>query len=166
MLPASGRDIYEHTIDFEQTLSYIFIVIKKGMELKMDYTIAQTAEKMKLTAHTLRYYDRVGLLPFVQRTESGIRNFTDSDLDWISMICCLKGTGMSIKKIKEFIDLCIEGDETLEERRQIFIKQRENVLVQIEELQKHLDKVNHKIKFYDEACCIRETEMTRYKNLG
>ena len=118
----------------------------------MSYTITQVAEKMNLTAYTLRYYEKEGLLPFVKRTESGIRRFTDSDLDWLSLICCLKGTGMSVKHIKEYIDLSMQGDETLQQRLQIFIKQRENVLMQIEELQKHLAKVNCKIKCYSEAC--------------
>ena len=118
----------------------------------MNYTITQVAEKMNLTAYTLRYYEKEGLLPFVERTESGIRRFTDSDLEWLSLICCLKGTGMSVKHIKEYIDLSMQGDETLQQRLQIFIKQRENVLMQIEELQKHLAKVNCKIKCYSEAC--------------
>ncbi len=120
----------------------------------MGYTIKQAAEKMSLTAHTLRYYEKEGLLPFVERTENGIRVFTDSDLERLSVICCLKGTGMPIKKIKEYIDLSLEGEATLEERRQIFIRQRESVLEQIQELQKHLAKVNYKIQFYDQACSV------------
>jgi DNA-binding transcriptional MerR regulator len=118
----------------------------------MNYTITQVAEKMNLTAYTLRYYEKEGLLPFVERTESGIRRFTDSDLDWLSLICCLKGTGMSVKNIREYIDLYMRGDETLHERMQIFIEQRENVLKQIKELEKHLAKVDGKIKFYEKAC--------------
>ncbi|MBW7572238.1 MerR family transcriptional regulator [Caproiciproducens faecalis] len=118
----------------------------------MGYTIKQAAEKMNLTAHTLRYYEKEGLLPLVGRKDNGIRIFTDSDLEWLSVICCLKGTGMPIKQIKEYIDLSLEGDSTLEERRQIFIRQRESVLEQIQQLQKHLEKVNHKIEFYDCAC--------------
>lgn len=124
----------------------------------MNYTITQAAEKMNLTAYTLRYYEKEGLLPFVERTKSGIRRFTDSDLDWLSLICCLKGTGMSVKNIKEYIDLSMQGEETLQQRLQIFIKQRENVLMQIEELQKHLTKVNCKIKMYSEACATYETK--------
>ncbi len=121
----------------------------------MGYTISQAAEKMNLTAHTLRYYEKEGLMPFVERTESGIRIFKDYDLEWLSVICCLKGTGMSIKKIKEYIDLSLEGDSTLEERRQIFIRQRESVLAQIREMQKHLTKLDYKIQFYDQACAAK-----------
>ena len=129
----------------------------------MGYTISQAAEKMNLTAHTLRYYEKEGLLPFVERTESGIRFFKDSDLEWLSVICCLKGTGMSIKKIKEYIDLSLEGDSTLEERRQIFIRQRESVLEQIGEMQKHLAKLDYKIQFYDQACAakIKENQLQK-----
>ncbi len=118
----------------------------------MAYSIAQVAEKTNLTAHTLRYYEKEGLLPFVERNDSGIRTFGDKDLQWLEVICCLKNTGMPIKKIKEYIELCCEGDDTLDVRREIFLKHREDVLRQMAELQKNLDKINHKIKFYDQVC--------------
>jgi DNA-binding transcriptional MerR regulator len=123
-----------------------------GGDLFMAYSIAQVAEKTNLTAHTLRYYEKEGLLPFVERNDSGIRTFGDKDLQWLEVICCLKNTGMPIKKIKEYIELCCEGDDTLEVRREIFLKHREDVLRQMAELQKNLDKINHKIKFYDQVC--------------
>ncbi len=132
----------------------------------MEYTISQAAEKMHLTAHTLRYYDKEGLLPFVTRTDGGIRHFTDSDVEWLSVICCLKGTGMPVKKIKEYIDLCMQGDETLEARRQIFIKQREEVLNKINQLTRYLEKVDYKIKHYDEACAMYEERMQHFINHG
>ena len=91
-------------------------------------------------------------MPFVHRTSNGNRSFSDEDLEWISIICCLKGTGMSVKQIREYIALCLQGDETLEQRRQIFVEQKESVLRQIEELNKHLEKVNHKLKIYEKAC--------------
>lgn len=121
----------------------------------MAYTIKQAAEKINLTAHTLRYYDKEGLLPFVGRSKSGIRQFSDSDMEWLSVICCLKATGMTVKQIKEYIDLCVEGDTTIEARRQIFIEHRKAVVRQIEDLQKHLAKVDFKLEHYDRICARR-----------
>jgi DNA-binding transcriptional MerR regulator len=117
----------------------------------MGYSIAKVAEKTRLTQHTLRYYEKEGLLPFVDRTDSGNRDFKEKDLEWLELICCLKNTGMPIKKIKEYIELCLKGDSTLDIRREIFIKHREDVMDQIVELQKNLEKINFKIDLYDSA---------------
>ena len=118
----------------------------------MGYSIAEVAEKTHLTAHTLRYYEKEGLLPFIDRSDSGNRDFKDKDLEWLELICCLKNTGMPIKQIKEYIGLCLKGDGTLDIRREIFIHHREEVINQIAELHKNLDKINCKINYYDCAC--------------
>ena len=118
----------------------------------MGYSIAEVAEKTNLTAHTLRYYEKEGLLPFVDRSDSGNRDFKAKDLEWLELICCLKNTGMPIKKIKEYIGLCLKGDDTIDVRRQIFTNHRQDVIEQIAELQKNLDKINCKINYYDSAC--------------
>jgi DNA-binding transcriptional MerR regulator len=115
----------------------------------MGYSIAEVAEKTHLTPHTLRYYEKEGLLPFVDRSDSGNRDFKETDLEWLELICCLKNTGMPIKKIKEYIQLCLKGDSTIEVRRKIFLKHKEDVLNQMAELQKNLDKINCKINHYD-----------------
>ncbi len=117
----------------------------------MGYSIGTVAEKTGLTTHTLRYYDKVGLLPFIERTPSGQRCFKDSDFEWFAVISCLKNTGMSIKDIKTYIDWCMEGDSTLEKRLEMFRKQKELVTAQMEELQLHMDKINHKIRYYETA---------------
>lgn len=118
----------------------------------MSYTIKEVTQKTGLTEHTLRFYDKEGLLPFLTRKENGVRCFEDKDLEWLSVINCLKCTGMPIKQIKEYTELYIRGDETLPRRLAIFLEQRENMLKQIEELNRHLDKVNCKIKKYTDEC--------------
>lgn len=115
----------------------------------MGYSIAEVAEKTHLSPHTLRYYEKEGLLPFVDRSESGNRDFKEKDLELLELICCLKNTGMPIKQIKEYIQLCLKGDNTIDVRREIFIKHREEVISQIAELQRNLDKINYKINFYN-----------------
>lgn len=111
----------------------------------MGYTIAQAAELTRLSAYTLRYYDREGLLPSVLRDKSGNRVFADDDIENISVICCLKNTGMPLKQIKEFTGWQHEGDGTLRQHRQA-------VLDRIDELQKNLNAIDRKLAYYDQAC--------------
>ena len=114
----------------------------------MGYSIGQAAEKMGLTAHTVRYYDKEGLLPFVERTDGGIRLFKESDYEWLSIIECLKQSGLSIKEIRRYIDLCREGDATIPERLQLFVNRRLAVQQQMAQLQKTLDLLDYKLWFY------------------
>lgn len=116
----------------------------------MGYTIGQVAKKTGLTAHTLRYYEKEGLLPFVKKTSSGLRIFSDTDIGWLEMIECLKGTGMPLKGIKQYIDWYIEGDSTLEKRLEMFKQQKINLEEQMLQLQKHMEKINYKIAYYTE----------------
>lgn len=117
----------------------------------MTYTIGQVAKKIGVSAHTLRYYDKEGLLPFVKKNSSGLRMFSDDDLGWLSMIECLKGTGMPLKGIKQYIDWYNEGDSTLESRLEMFKNQKVNLEEQLIQLRKHMEKIEYKIWFYTEA---------------
>ncbi len=117
----------------------------------MPYTIGEAAARMHLSAPTLRYYDKEGLLPFVDRSESGIRVFKESDFEWLRLIECLKATGMPIRDIKQFIDWCLEGDATLPQRRDMFYERRRAVLKQMETLQATLDVIDYKCWYYDAA---------------
>lgn len=114
----------------------------------MEYTIKQVSEKTKLKAHVLRYYEKEGLLPGVSRSESGIRRYSEDDLEWLSLIRCLKNTGMAIKQIREFVELSMKGKETLKQRCEMLAEHKKEVEVQIEEMQKHLRKVEHKIQYF------------------
>lgn len=90
----------------------------------MSYSIGEAAKMVGLTAHTLRFYDKEGLLPFVKKTSSGLRAFTESDIEWLKIIECLKGTGLPLKQIKQYIDWCMEGDATIPQRLNMFIEQK------------------------------------------
>ena len=111
----------------------------------MVYTVGEIAKMMNVPASTLRYYDKEGLLPFVERSNGGIRMFKESDYEFLQIINCLKKTGMSLSEIKTFIDLVIQGDDSIEERLQLFLNQREKVLKQMEELQETLNIINYKV---------------------
>lgn len=117
----------------------------------MNYQMKEFAELTGLSAHTLRYYEKEGLLPFVARNESGIRHFCESDLEWINLINCLKITGMPIKEIRQFIDWCQEGDSTLNKRLKMFLERREAVLQQMRDLEKSLERIDFKIWYFQTA---------------
>ncbi|MEH7402127.1 MerR family transcriptional regulator [Gottfriedia acidiceleris] len=114
----------------------------------MDYTIGQVAKLNSLSISQLRYYDRQGLLPFLKRTDSGDRLFDEDALKFIEMILCLKNTGMPIKKIKQFVDWSMEGEDTLHQRLKLMMQQEKNVLDQIMETEENLKKIQRKIAKY------------------
>ena len=114
------------------------------------YTIQDVSKKTGLTAHTLRYYEKEGLITGVERSQGGIRQYTDEDLERLGLIRCLKNTGMSIQEIARFVQLTHEGDHTLEERVELLREHREKVLERMAEMQQHLDKVTWKLNFFTE----------------
>lgn len=117
----------------------------------MQYTIKKAAEKMGVSIPTLRYYDKEGLLPFIEKKPNGTRIFKDDDFQTLSLINCLKKAGVSIKEIRKYIRLCEEGDSTLNERLEIFLERKKDVLRQMSELQEVLDTIEHKIDYYQNA---------------
>ena len=117
----------------------------------MTYTTAKAAEKIGISAHTLRFYDKEGLLPNVGRDEHGNRRFTDNDLQWLSLLQCLKNTGMSLKDIKRFAECTTIGDDTIDERLALFESQTEDVKCQIAELKRYLNLLEYKLAFYHKA---------------
>ncbi|QNG58572.1 MerR family transcriptional regulator [Bacillus sp. PAMC26568] len=115
------------------------------------YSIGEVAKELSLTVYTLRYYDKEGLMPFVDRTPSGTRVFKKSDIEALKIIECLKSTGMPIKEIKAFIDWCTEGDSTLKQRYEMFIERKASVEAQMEELKKTMNLIDHKCWYYKTA---------------
>ncbi len=118
----------------------------------MSYTISQVAQMMGVTPSTLRYYDKEGLLPNVKRVRMASVFWEKyTDFPWLRILNCLKGTGMPIRQIKKYVDLCAEGDATLEQRYAIIKEQRQHVLDQIEQLNFYLKELDYKDWYYQEA---------------
>lgn len=117
----------------------------------MLYTVGEMAKLLDVAPSTLRYYDKEGLLPFVERSHSGIRMFKDTDYEWLQIINCLKKTGMPLKDIKDFIYMAMAGDETIDERLELFKKQKAVIESQMAELQETLDTLNFKCWHYQTA---------------
>lgn len=113
------------------------------------YTIKEVAEITKLSAYTLRYYDKVNLFPHLQRDENNIRIFCDADIEWINLVQCLRKTGMSIEAIKLYVELNQQGESTLNERYQIICKQEYILLDQIDKIKSGLECLQRKKVFYE-----------------
>lgn len=114
------------------------------------YTIGQVSEMFGLPISTLRYYDKQGLFPEMERA-SGIRKFSDTELEALRVIDCLKRSGLEIKDIKQFMDWCTEGPSSYPKRRELFIKQRETVEAEIARMEQVLDMLKFKCWYYEQA---------------
>ena len=117
----------------------------------MLYTVGEMAKLLGIPTSTLRYYDKEGLLPFVERSEGGIRVFKDNDYEWLKIIDCLKKTGMPLKDIKEFILMAIQGDDTIDRRLELVKKQRILMQEKISEMQEMLDMLDFMCWYYETA---------------
>ncbi|TWT26465.1 MerR family transcriptional regulator [Planomicrobium sp. CPCC 101110] len=115
------------------------------------FTIGEVAKELNLTVYTLRYYDKEGLMPFVERAANGTRLFKESDIGALKIIECLKASGMPIKEIKNFIDWCSDGDSTLQKRYDMFMERKATVEAQMEELKKTMEVIEHKCFYYKTA---------------
>lgn len=124
----------------------------------MEYTIKEVTEMYDLNASTLRYYEKEGLLPKIKKNQSNKRVYDDDDLQWLNIIMCMRKTGMTIAYIKSYIKLCQDGDSTINQRYEIFLKQKEILLQQKKELEKNIEMANFKINLYKEKikCLIEE----------
>ena len=118
----------------------------------MLYTVGEMAKILGIPASTLRYYDKEGLLPFVERSSGGIRMFTEKDHEWLKVIECLKQSGLSIKDIRNFISMVIQGDESsLAKRLTLFQARRDAVKKQIKDMQETLELLEFKCWYYEQA---------------
>ena len=131
----------------------------------MPYTIKEVAEKTNISAHVLRYYEKEGVLPRIDRSQGGIRLYTDEDLDLLGLITCLKNTGMPLRDIKTFVQLREQGPETLRQRRDILSAQQQSVLERMQEMQKNYEKVTHKLAYYTRLLEEYEAEKAKENRL-
>lgn len=117
----------------------------------MRYSIGEVAAKLNVPTSTLRYYDKKGLLPFVDRDQAGRRSFKDNDLNFLEVIGCMKQCGMTIAEIRHFIDLCMKGDVTLGDRYDLLKQEEASVKDQIKTLQSQLDFLHYKMWYFKTA---------------
>ena len=114
-------------------------------------TIKEVGEKYGISQDTLRYYERVGMIPAVTRTPGGIRDYQESDLKWVELAGCMRSAGLPVEAIIEYVKLYQEGDSTIPARLQLLVEQRENLLEQRRRIDATLDRLNYKIARYEIA---------------
>ncbi|MGI6285371.1 HTH-type transcriptional regulator AdhR [Moorella humiferrea] len=124
-------------------------------------TIAEISKKFGLSPDTLRYYERIGLIPRVNRNESGIRDYTEEDCKWIEFIKCMRSAGVQVETLVEYVTLLQQGDKTIEARKQILMEQREKLLSRIEEMKRALERLNFKIEEYETKLIPAENKLKR-----
>lgn len=112
-------------------------------------TIAEVSRKYGLTADTLRYYEKVGLIPAVHRTASGLRDYTEEDCRWVEFIKCMRSAGLPVEVLAEYVTLTQQGDSTREARRQILVEQRTQLKQRLSAMEETLHRLDKKIESYD-----------------
>ena len=114
-------------------------------------TIAEVSRTYGLTPDTLRYYEKIGLIPRVPRTSGGIRDYDEDSCRWIELMKCMRSAGVQVEALIEYVSLFQQGDKTLEARKNLLIEQRERLLERMQELQASLDRLNEKIERYEKG---------------
>ena len=117
----------------------------------MEYLIKDASKKLNISIYTLRYYDKEGLTPFVKKDENGVRKYTEEDLEWIRLLMNLRDIDMPISNIKEYIQLYLQGDKTIDERRDLMCRYTEYIKKKIENTINNLEMAIRKLKQYDSA---------------
>lgn len=124
-------------------------------------TISEVSEKYGLPVDTLRYYEKAGLIPPVNRKESGIRDYTEADCGWVEFIKCMRSAGLSIETLTEYIRLYGQGNRTLQKRKNLLVAERDRLAQRIAEMQKTRDRLDHKIAVYDDKIVACEKKLLK-----
>ncbi|WP_419019898.1 MerR family transcriptional regulator [Intestinimonas butyriciproducens] len=127
-------------------------------------TIAEVSRRFDLSADTLRYYERIGPIPPVPRTKSGIRDYDEESCNWIELMKCMRAAGVQIEALIEYVALFQRGDETVEARKALLIEQREQLTARMEEMQQSLDRLNHKIERYEKGLMCKAQLLQRHQD--
>ncbi|HTX79190.1 MAG TPA: MerR family transcriptional regulator [Longilinea sp.] len=119
----------------------------------------EVSERFGISNDTLRYYERVGLIPPVNRGENGIRDYSELDMRRVEFIKCMRSAGLPVEALIEYMGLVLQGDQTIEARKEILVEQREQLVTRMQEMQKTLDILNHKIEGYENGVLRREKDL-------
>ena len=125
-------------------------------------TIAEVSRKYERSADTLRYYERIGLIPPVPRTKSGLRDYDEESCGWVELMKCMRAAGVQIEALIEYVALFQQGDDTIDTRKALLIEQREQLLARMEDMQKSLDRLNMKIERYEQGLMTKEQQLRRF----
>ena len=121
-----------------------------------EYSVREMAKRFCVSEHTVRYYENERLLPEVGRDADGARVFTDEHVSWLSMVLCLRATGMSIGDVRHYIELCEQGDSTLRERYEIILRQKGRAEEELREVQRKFEVLSRKLSLYENLLAEKE----------
>ena len=124
-------------------------------------TIAEVSRKYDIAADTLRYYERIGLIPPVPRTRGGLRDYGEESCGWIQLMKCMRAAGVQIEALIEYVDLFQQGDATLDARKALLVEQRDQLVSRMAEMQASLDLLNQKIDRYEQGMMTAEQQLRR-----
>ncbi|WP_341278921.1 MerR family transcriptional regulator [Paenibacillus sp. FSL H8-0537] len=127
--------------------------------------IQEVSEKFELSQDTLRYYERIGLIPRVNRTKSGLRDYTEEDCRWVEFVKCMRGAGLPVEVLIEYLGLFQQGDETQEVRKELLIDQRKLLRARMEEMKRVLERMDDKIERYEQTIVKKEKTLSRAQNI-
>jgi DNA-binding transcriptional MerR regulator len=125
-------------------------------------TIAEVSKKYDLSADTLRYYERIGLLPTVNKNSSGNRDYTEEDCRWVQFIKCMRSAGLSIEILIEYVSLFQKGNSTVSARKELLLEQRKQIAEKMEELKNTLNYLDNKIDGYEERMLKIEDQLKKF----
>ncbi|AET69266.1 putative transcriptional regulator [Desulfosporosinus orientis DSM 765] len=124
-------------------------------------TITEVSDKFEIPQDTLRYYERIGLIPHVNRKKSGVRDYTEEDCKWVEFIKCMRGAGLPIEVLIEYVTLFQQGDETIKARKELLIEQRKQLTAKMDDMKKTLERLDYKIDVYEKSVVEKEKELRR-----
>jgi len=127
-------------------------------------TIAEVSKKFDLSQDTLRYYERIGLIPSINRNRSGMRDYTEEDCRWIEFIRCMRSAGLPIEVLIEYVTLFRQGDETIGARKELLTEQRKLLMGKMEEMKKTIERLDYKIESYEQTVIVKEKELKRLED--
>lgn len=122
--------------------------------------ISEVSKEFNISADTLRYYEKIGLLPRINRASSGVRDYTEENCKWVEFIKCMREAGLSIEALTEYVSLFQQGNDTIKQRKQLLINQRDLLVDKIQSMQTVLDRLDNKIDGYEERVLVKEKELS------
>ncbi|XCP85949.1 MerR family transcriptional regulator [Roseburia hominis] len=114
-------------------------------------TISEVSRKYGITQDTLRYYERVGVIPPVHRMASGLRDYTEEDCGWVELVKCMRSAGLSVEVLTEYVKLSRKGDSTIPDRLKLLVEQRKQLAAQLEVIRESMERLDYKISRYEDA---------------
>lgn len=114
-------------------------------------TISEVSKKYEISQDTLRYYEKIGVIPPVHRNESGLRDYTEEDCGWVELAACMRSAGLPLEALAKYVRLCREGDATIPDRRRLLLEQKERLIIQLKAIQETMERLDYKISLYDKA---------------